>query len=113
MVEVRNLIYREVADGNNASLIVTWDPAVNPSCGGVLVYLVTLSSSHQGCCNVKDNIIVVTDLSNLSATFSNLRSIPYNLTVAAVSRTGVGETSMFMITITRGINESTRMVAES
>ena len=48
MVEVRNLIYREVADGNNASLIVTWDPAVNPSCGGVLVHSITLSSSHQG-----------------------------------------------------------------
>ena len=49
---------------------------------------------------MKDNIIVVIVLSNLSATFSNLRSIAYNLTVAAVSRTDVGETSMFMITLT-------------
>ena len=108
---MRNLNYREVADGNNASLTVTWDPAVDPNCGDVLVYLVTLSSSHQDCCNVKDNIIVVTNLSNLSATFSDLRNIAYNVTVAAISRIGVGVTSMFVITITRGINED--IAAES
>ena len=96
-VEVRNLNYTKVGDGDNTSLIVTWDPAVNPQCGGVLLYLVTISSS----CSVMDNIIIVTDLSKSTATFSNLRNIGYNVTVAAVSRTSVGVTS---ITTTSGNN---------
>jgi len=99
---VTNLKYTEVADGDNTSLVVTWDAAISPFCGDVLLYLVTLSSQEAS--NVISNSVTLTDLSKLIATFHNLRNATYNLTVAAINRAGSGMISMRMLTIGNGIS---------
>ena len=101
-VGVKNL---KAIDDSNASLIITWDAAASSSCEDVLLYLVTISY-HQDHSNVMSNSVIVTDLSKLTATFSNLRKAVYNVTVAAVNRIGVGMTSMVMTNLTSGINEN-------
>ena len=79
---------------NATNVIVTWTNATSPYCGGVLYYMVQLSS---------DSMIIddrnVTDLSSLTVTFRNLRNnANYEVTVTAGNSVGVGMT----------INESIR-----
>ena len=81
---------------NATNVIVTWTNATSPYCGGVLYYMVQLSS---------DNMIIddlnVTNLSSLTVTFRNLRNNTdhiYEVAVTAGNSVGVGIT----------INESIR-----
>ena len=66
---------------NDINIIVTWDAANSPYCGGVLYYIVMISS---------DNIIIDTvNVTDLTVTFHNLRNdTNYDVTVTAYNRVG-------------------------
>ena len=65
------------------TIIVRWDAANSPYCGGVLYYIVMISS--DGCSSTIDGIM------GLTATFSNLRNdTNYNIRVTAVNTAGAG-----------------------
>ena len=57
------------------TITVTWDAANSPYCGGVLYYIVMISSDEHS--NIMNDIVNVTDLSLLTATFSNLMNDTY------------------------------------
>lgn len=71
---------------NAVEITVQWDAANSPYCGGVLYYIVMISSDEHS--NITNDIVNVTVL---TATFSNLRNdTNYNITVTAVNRAGAG-----------------------
>ena len=57
------------------TITVTWDAANSPYCGEVLYYIVMISSDEHS--NIMNDIVNVTDLSLLTATFSNLMNDTY------------------------------------
>ena len=75
------------------TIIVSWDAAESPYCGGVLYYIVVISSDEYS------NIIYLTvnvtvSTATYTHTFSNLRNdTNYNITVTAVNRAGAGMTT--------------------
>ena len=70
---------------NAVEITTQWDAANSPYCGGVLYYIVMISS------DIMNDIVNVTVL---TATFSNLRNdTNYNITVTAVNRAGAGMTT--------------------
>ena len=74
---------------NAVEITVRWDAANSPYCGGVLYYIVMISSDEHS--NIMNDIVNVTVL---TATFSNLRNdTNYNITVTAVNRVGAGVTT--------------------
>ena len=74
---------------NAVEITVRWDAANTPYCGGVLYYIVMISSDEHS--NIMNDIVNVTVL---TATFSNLRNdTNYNITVTAVNRAGAGMTT--------------------
>ena len=65
------------------TITVTWNNASSPYCGEVLYYIVMISSDEH--CNIMNDIVNVTDLSSLTATFSNLKNdTNYDVTVITV-----------------------------
>ena len=72
------------------TIIVSWDAAESPNCGGVLYYIVMISSDEYS------NIIYLTvnvTVSTATYTFSTLRNdTNHNITVTAVNRAGAGMT---------------------
>ena len=78
----------------NATIIVTWDPAVSPDdCGPVLYYNVIATSLADA----SYRITIVT--SQTIAGFSGLRNgTSYNISVAAVNRAGSGPSSTIIVT---------------
>ena len=73
---------------NATNVIVTWTNATSPYCGGVLYYMIQLSSDSM----IIDNHNV-TDLSSLTVTFRNLRNNEnYEVAVTAGNRVGAGMT---------------------
>ena len=71
------------------TIIVSWDAAESPYCGGVLYYIVMISSDEYS-----DIITVKATPSTATYTFSNLRNdTNYNITVTAVNRAGAGMTT--------------------
>ena len=74
------------------TITVTWDAANSPYCGGVLYYIVMISSDEH--CNIINDIVNVTDLSLLTATFSNvMNDTYYDITVTAYNRRVAGMTT--------------------
>ena len=75
------------------TITVTWDAANSPYCGEVLYYVVMISSDEH--CNIMNDIVNVTDLSLLTATFTNLKNdTNYDVTViTAYSRLVDGGTT--------------------
>ena len=80
---------------NKTNIFVTWDAATSRYCGGVLYYIVMISSDEHS--NIMNDIVNVT--SPLTATFSNLmNNINYDVTVTAYNRVGAGMTTTVHIT---------------
>ena len=71
---------------NEINIIVTWDAANSSYCGGVLYYIVMISSDEHS--NIMNDTVNVTDL---TVTFYNLRNdTNYDVTVTAYNRVGAG-----------------------
>ena len=69
------------------SLIVEWDPASSPYCGGVLNYQVVISLDEQVVRSITTTRLIVT--------FHNLISdTAYSIMVVAINRAGVGATGI-------------------
>lgn len=87
---VRNLMNTTYSPN---TIIVSWDAAESPYCGGVLYYIVVISSDEYS------NIIYLTvnvtvSTATYTHTFSNLRNdTNHNITVTAVNRAGAGMTT--------------------
>ena len=80
---------------NETNIFVTWDAATSPYCGGVLYYIVMISSDEHS--NIMNDIVNVT--SPLTATFSNLRNdTNYDVTATAYNRVGTGMTTTVHVT---------------
>ena len=91
-VGVSNLKLMEIFNSctNKTNIFVTWDAATSRYCGGVLYYIVMISSDEHS--NIMNDIVNVT--SPLTATFSNLRNnTTYDVTVTAYNRVGAGMTT--------------------
>ena len=74
------------------TITVTWDAASSPYCGGVLYYVVMISSDEHS--NIMNDIVNVTDSSLLTATFSNLiNDTNYDVTVTPYNRVVAGITT--------------------
>ena len=74
------------------TITVTWDAANSSYCGGVLYYIVMISSDEHF--NIMNDIVNVTDLSLLTASFSNLMNdTNYDVTVTAYNRRIAGMTT--------------------
>ena len=71
------------------TITVTWNNASSPYCGEILYYMVMISSDEH--CNIMNAIMNVTDLSLLTATFSNLMNdTNYNITITPYNRVIAG-----------------------
>ena len=84
---------------NTVDITVRWVAANSPYCGGVLYYIVMISSDEHS--NIMNNTVIVTvstaDVTMFNATFSNLRNdTNYNITINAVNRAGAGMTNAVM-----------------
>ena len=91
-IGVPNLKLMEIFNSctNKTNIFVTWDAATSPYCGGVLYYIVMISSDEHS--NIMNDIVNVT--LPLTATFSNLRNdTTYDVTVTAYNRVGAGMTT--------------------
>ena len=79
------------------TITVTWDAVPDPYCGGILYYIVMISSEEHS--NIINDTVNVTSL--LTATFSNLRNdTNYDVRVTTVySRLVVGGTTTVNITV--------------
>ena len=84
---------------NTVDITVRWDAANSPYCGGVLFYIVMISSDEHS--NIMNDTVIVTvstaDVTMFNATFSNLRNdTNYNITINAINRAGAGMTNAVM-----------------
>ena len=84
---------------NTVDITVSWDAANSPYCGGVLYYIVMISSDEHS--NIMNDTVIVTvstdDITMFNTTFSNLRNdTNYNITITAVNRAGAGMTNAVM-----------------
>ena len=88
-IDVTNLVN---STNRPDTITVTWNNASSPYCGGILYYIVMISSDEHS--NIMNDIVNVTDLSLLTATFSNLRNdTNYNITVTPYNRVVAGMTT--------------------
>ena len=86
------------------TITVTWDAATSPYCGGVLYYIVMISSDEHS--NIMNDIVNVT---SLNATFPNLMNdTNYDITVTPYNRVVAG-----MTTTTENIRTSSPVPAQS
>ena len=84
---------------NTVDITVSWDAANSPYCGGVLYYIVMISSDEHS--NIMKDTVIVTvstgDVTVFNATLANLRNdTKYNITITAVNRAGTGMTNAVM-----------------
>ena len=97
-IGVTNLNTQICTSSDTTTITVTWDAVNSSYCGGVLYYIVMISSDVHS--NIMNDIVNVTDLSLLTATFSNLMDdTVYNVTVTPFNRAGVGLSTMIKIKI--------------
>ena len=95
VLELYLLIYVDVTNLKNTTnsedtITVTWNNASSPYCGGVLYYIVIISPDERNGSNIMD-IANVTDLSLLTATFSNLiNDTYYDISVTPYNRVDAG-----------------------
>ena len=90
MTNLRNTTY------SPNTITVRWDAANSPYCGGVLYYIVVISSDEHS--NIISDIVNITvstaDVTMFTVTFSNLRNdTNHNITIIAVNRAGAGMTT--------------------
>ena len=77
------------------TITIIWDAATSPYCGGILYYIVMISSDEHS--NIMNDIVNVT--SPLTTTFSNLRNDTYYVVrvTTVYSRLGDGGTTKTVI----------------
>ena len=81
------------SDTTDTAIIITWNPAVSPNCGPVLRYTVNATSL------VDSSVRRPERLNQTVAEFTNLiNGTNYNISVAAVNRAGIGQSSTITVT---------------